>query len=93
MRLVRHLLAILALPFVMVVLVPRQLLGTGAGSGWSDALAMPMGAAGAILFMAGLGLFAWCVALFARVAMAPWRRGIPPGIWWRWDPTATCATR
>jgi protein-S-isoprenylcysteine O-methyltransferase Ste14 len=71
----RHLLAILMLPFVVVVLVPRWLLagaGPDASGGW-----MPLAARvlGAVVFLAGFSLFAWCVMLFARVGqgtLAPW---------------------
>ncbi|HEY0971800.1 MAG TPA: isoprenylcysteine carboxylmethyltransferase family protein [Gemmatimonadales bacterium] len=79
MTLLRHFLSIALLPFVVVVLVPRWLLGPHTGetlalptapgpSGWSRL-------AGAVLFLAGLGLFSWCVLLFARVGrgtLAPW---------------------
>lgn len=74
----RHLLAILLLPFTVAVLVPRWLLDVyGHSVGWSggamlDALSR---GAGVVVFAAGFGLFAWCVALFARVGrgtLAPW---------------------
>ena len=71
----RHLLAILMLPFVVVVLVPRWLLagvGPDASAGWIHLAARVLGA---IVFLAGFSLFAWCVALFARVGqgtLAPW---------------------
>ena len=73
----RHLLSVMLLPFVVVVVVPRWLLGgadpgTGEGSPAAAALAR---VAGGILFLAGFALFAWCVALFARVGrgtLAPW---------------------
>ncbi|HEX6060020.1 MAG TPA: methyltransferase [Gemmatimonadaceae bacterium] len=66
------------LPFVVVVVVPRWILGgtdpgeVGEGSAVAAALAR---VAGGILFLAGFALFAWCVALFARVGrgtLAPW---------------------
>ena len=75
MRLIRHLAAILALPFVMVVLVPRWLAASVPGDRWSEALVIPLGVAGAALFLAGFALFAWCVGLFGRVGegtLAPW---------------------
>ena len=79
MRILRHLLAILLLPFVMVVVVPRWIATTQAASDtrWAGdtALAWLGRGAGALLFLAGFGLFAWCVALFGRVGqgtLAPW---------------------
>lgn len=75
----RHLLSILLLPFVVVVVVPSRLLTSRAAldTRWSDGapLAWAGVGAGALVFLAGLGLFAWCVALFARVGrgtLAPW---------------------
>ena len=75
----RHGLSILLLPFLVVVIVPYGLLNTLAAGDtqWSDVslLAWLPRAAGAILLVAGLGLFAWCVSLFARVGrgtLAPW---------------------
>jgi protein-S-isoprenylcysteine O-methyltransferase Ste14 len=75
----RHLLAILALPVVMAGVVPRWLLTRYApiDSRWSDTspLVWPMRGLGAIVLLAGLLLFAWCVMLFARVGrgtLAPW---------------------
>lgn len=76
--LLRHLLSIALLPFVATVVVPWWLisrdrlapLGPG-GSG----LQLPGGIGGALLLLAGLALFAWCVLLFARVGggtLAPW---------------------
>ena len=75
----RHLLSVLLLPFVVVVVVPRWLLGDGidagvAGDASAGAAALAR-VAGGSLFLAGLALFAWCVALFARVGrgtLAPW---------------------
>src|SRR4051794_1718316 len=78
MRILRHLLAILLLPFVMVVVVPRWIVTSRAASDtrWAgDALAWLGRGAGALLLLAGFGLFAWCVALFGRVGqgtLAPW---------------------
>jgi protein-S-isoprenylcysteine O-methyltransferase Ste14 len=75
----RHLLAILLLPFVVVVLIPRWLLrayamtGTHWPAGTDTALAGHI--AGVVVFLAGLALFAWCLSLFARVGqgtLAPW---------------------
>lgn len=79
MTVLRHLLSILLLPFVVVVLVPFWLLEIRGLSGPSwppdtdlEWLAL---AAGIVLLIAGLALFGWCVALFARVGrgtLAPW---------------------
>lgn len=73
----RHLLAILALPFTVAVLVPGGLLRTYGGSAaWSGGAADALSRVpGVILLAAGLALFAWCVSLFARVGkgtLAPW---------------------
>lgn len=72
----RHLVSILLLPFVVVVVVPWQLLhGDAITANGSPALEGLRLVAGAALFAAGLGLFAWCVSLFARVGrgtLAPW---------------------
>jgi protein-S-isoprenylcysteine O-methyltransferase Ste14 len=78
LTIIRHLLAVLLLPFVVTVVVPRWLMQTNAAaSGWGagavvDGLSR---AAGAIVFAIGFALFAWCVSLFARVGrgtLAPW---------------------
>ncbi len=75
----RHLLSILLLPFVVVVMVPAWLLNGIALDSirWADAvlLAWLLRALGLTLFASGLGLFSWCVILFARVGrgtLAPW---------------------
>ena len=75
--LIRHLLSIALLPFVVVVLVPRWLLGLDArDAAMASALPLAVGrVAGTIVFAAGLALFVWCVVLFARVGrgtLAPW---------------------
>ena len=70
----RHLLAILLLPFVVGALVPWRLLASFPHGDprlpvWISA------PAGIALLTAGLGLFGWCVRLFARVGrgtLAPW---------------------
>ena len=78
LSILRHLIAILLLPFTVVVMVPRWLLGTDAAAmGWGRAPAVDWisRAAGAVVFAAGFALFAWCVSLFARVGqgtLAPW---------------------
>ncbi len=75
----RHSLAILLLPFLVVVIVPSWLLNAFAsddtrwGDGWL--IVWPPRLAGAALFAVGFILFGWCVTLFARVGqgtLAPW---------------------
>jgi len=74
----RHLLAILLLPFVVVVLVPRWLLHSQAAldTRWASPTLDAIGRLlGTPIFLAGLCLFAWCVLLFARHGrgtLAPW---------------------
>ena len=75
----RHLVAILLLPVVMAVVVPSWLLARfdSVDSRWDavPALVWPMRTLGAILLVAGIIMFAWCVSLFARVGrgtLAPW---------------------
>jgi protein-S-isoprenylcysteine O-methyltransferase Ste14 len=79
MMVLRHLLAILLLPFMAVVVVPYWLLSSFAAqeTRWSSAgpLEWLVRVAGVLLFVAGFGLFGWCVSLFARVGhgtLAPW---------------------
>jgi protein-S-isoprenylcysteine O-methyltransferase Ste14 len=79
LTLARHLFAVLVLPVVMAVVVPRWLLGAYAhvDSRWTagSPFAWAMRGLGVILLLAGLALFCWCVALFARVGrgtLAPW---------------------
>ena len=77
--LTRHLVAILALPFVGVVVVPALLVAglLGPDTHWpfgGPLLALPW-AAGVPLWLAGFALWAWCVWLLARVGrgtLAPW---------------------
>jgi len=77
MQFLRHLAAILLLPFVAVVVVPAWLLREAGGVGLlrpgaHSSVAVVLGA---LLFALGFALFAWCVALFARVGkgtLAPW---------------------
>jgi protein-S-isoprenylcysteine O-methyltransferase Ste14 len=75
----RHLLAILALPVVMTFVVPNWLLARFelVDTRWSGtpALVFVMRALGAAALLVGVSLFAWCVSLFARVGrgtLAPW---------------------
>jgi protein-S-isoprenylcysteine O-methyltransferase Ste14 len=75
----RHVLSILLLPFLVVVIVPYGLL-TALAAGdtrWADGslLVWLPRAAGAVLLVAGLALFGWCVTLFVTVGrgtLAPW---------------------
>ncbi len=75
----RHLLAILLLPFLVVVVVPYWLLDTFAAGDtrWGDIsliVWLPR-SVGTVLLVVGLALFSWCVSLFARVGkgtLAPW---------------------
>ncbi len=74
----RHFLSVILLPFVVVVLVPAWLLNWfTSGTPWIGAslLTWLLRALGLTLFAFGLGLFSWCVSLFARVGrgtLAPW---------------------
>ncbi len=77
--LLRHLLSILLLPFTVVAVVAGVRLGTGAAArlAWDAAPAGTwlLRGAGALVFLAGFALFAWCIALFGRVGrgtLAPW---------------------
>ena len=79
MSLVRHVLSVLLLPFMVVVVLPRWLLGgfVAVDTHWiSGAVLTSLArAAGALLFLAGLALFTWCLTLFTRVGegtLAPW---------------------
>jgi protein-S-isoprenylcysteine O-methyltransferase Ste14 len=77
--LLRHLIAILVLPFMVVVMIPRWLLRgySVSDTRWIDGT-VPAAFAhviGALTFLAGFALFAWCVSLFARIGkgtLAPW---------------------
>jgi protein-S-isoprenylcysteine O-methyltransferase Ste14/TRAP-type uncharacterized transport system substrate-binding protein len=75
----RHLLAILALPFVVVVIVPTLIVW--AGHAWDVRwhLESPWGflleGFGLVLWLGGFLLTAWCIQLLARVGkgtLAPW---------------------
>lgn len=77
LSLLRHLLAILLLPFVVVVLVTRSLLADAGPHSWGGGAVLDRlsRGAGVIVFSLGFALFAWCVWLFARVGrgtLAPW---------------------
>jgi protein-S-isoprenylcysteine O-methyltransferase Ste14 len=75
----RHLLSILLLPVFVVVVVPYWLITAfdSGGVPWGgDSLTMLLfHASGILFFIAGFGLFTWCVILFAKVGqgtLAPW---------------------
>jgi protein-S-isoprenylcysteine O-methyltransferase Ste14 len=81
MMVLRHMLAILLLPFMVVVVVPYLLLNSSGVSDlntrWAsgEPLEWLLRSLGVVLFVGGLGLFGWCVSLFARVGrgtLAPW---------------------
>ena len=79
MSVLRQLLAVLLLPFVVVVVVPRWLMDADLplAAVWSatPTAAIAGRVVGGALFLAGLALFAWCVLLFSRVGrgtLAPW---------------------
>ena len=75
----RHLLSILLLPIFVVAVVPYWLL-TAFSTGnphWSDGslIMFLFRSFGLLFFIVGLGLFIWCVSLFAKVGqgtLAPW---------------------
>ncbi len=76
---IRHLLAILLLPVVVTIVVPWWLSArfAAADSRWPPGAisALAGRAVGALLLLASLTLFGWCVLLFARVGrgtLAPW---------------------
>jgi protein-S-isoprenylcysteine O-methyltransferase Ste14 len=76
---IRHFVAILLLPFVVTVLVPRALMNGYARSDtrWIDGtFTATFGhLAGMGILLLGLTLFVWCVTLFASVGrgtLAPW---------------------
>lgn len=73
----RHLMAVLLLPVVVAVVVPILLQAAPGDSHWTlDGVPRFLArASGAGLIGIGVALFAWCVALFARVGrgtLAPW---------------------
>ena len=78
MMILRQAIAILLLPFMVVVVVPRWLLHSPSGLSdrWSESPLANLGqAVGVFLFLLGFCLFVWCVMLFARVGqgtLAPW---------------------
>jgi protein-S-isoprenylcysteine O-methyltransferase Ste14 len=74
----RHILAILLLPTMVTLVVPRWILVALArgDSRWpGDAWSWIPRTLGGLLSLAGLALVTWCVSLFARVGkgtLAPW---------------------
>ena len=68
--LVRHLFAILVLPFVMAGMIPHWIQGRNPPHGTTIEMI-----AGSLIFAAGFGLFLWCLSLFAfrgKGTLAPW---------------------
>lgn len=97
MDVLRHLRAIVVLPFVATVVVPGAIVFFAGMShvGWDLPPALwffPFTIAG-LLIAAGLALFVWTVSLFATGAAARWRPGTPRSDWWLPARTVTCATR
>jgi len=74
----RHVLAILLLPTMVTIIVPRWILRAfaGADSRWPpEAWRWLPRSLGGLLVLAGLALVAWCISLFVRVGkgtLAPW---------------------
>jgi protein-S-isoprenylcysteine O-methyltransferase Ste14 len=74
----RHVLAILLLPTMVTIVVPRWIL-TALASGdsrWpADGWSWVLRTLGVLLILAGLSLLTWCISLFVRVGkgtLAPW---------------------
>jgi protein-S-isoprenylcysteine O-methyltransferase Ste14 len=74
----RHSLAILLLPTVVTIVVPRWILRSFAAvdSRWPPVVwSWIPRALGVVLMLAGVSLVAWCISLFARIGrgtLAPW---------------------
>jgi protein-S-isoprenylcysteine O-methyltransferase Ste14 len=76
-KLLRHLLSILLLPVIVAAVLPRWILVNAAAidTRWPPSFATVPRTLGALLMLAGAGLVAWCITLFARVGkgtLAPW---------------------
>ena len=77
LTLIRHLIALLLLPFMAVLVIPRWLINWyGATTEWSTrALSIFGHVLGGLFVLAGLSLFSWCLYLFAargKGTLAPW---------------------
>jgi len=78
MMLLRHLLAILILPVTVTIVVPRWILRAFAtvDTRWpADPVSWIPRTLGTLVVLVGVGLFAWCLTLFAKVGkgtLAPW---------------------
>ena len=73
----RHAASIILLPGMVAVAGPAWLLAKAGDTRWPEGSAGTMLArlGGVVLIGAGIALFAWCVALFARIGrgtLAPW---------------------
>jgi protein-S-isoprenylcysteine O-methyltransferase Ste14 len=75
--LIRHLIAILVLPFMAVLVIPRWLLNAYGGTArWPNPETWVLGhVLGALFLIAGFSLFLWTLYLFAargKGTLAPW---------------------
>jgi protein-S-isoprenylcysteine O-methyltransferase Ste14 len=78
-KILRHLISILLLPFLVVVVIPRWLLRAYSISDtrWVGGTVAAAAAqiSGIVIFLCGFAVFAWCVSLFWRIGqgtLAPW---------------------
>ena len=77
LMLIRHLVAILVLPFMAVLVIPRWLVnGYGVMTAWPNPASRILGhVLGGLFVLAGLSLFLWTLYLFAargKGTLAPW---------------------
>ncbi len=78
LTILRHLLAILLLPTVVTIVIPRWILRAfaNADSRWAaEAWTWAPRTLGGVLILAGLALVTWCISLFVRIGkgtLAPW---------------------
>ena len=77
LTLIRHLIALVVLPFMVVLVIPRWLINWyGVATEWSSPSSSIFGhVLGGLFVLAGLSLFAWCLYLFAvrgKGTLAPW---------------------